>query len=133
MNVANWLFVVFFLAFVNGIIGAIGVRSFLSAHPVINTPQDIESLKQMVRKQMYQTLAQIGFLGIANLVGLYGLFTRQVNLLIIILLNGVIIIMGKSMKGAEQRARTLEVPNAGLKTQYENICKTWVEKALPDF
>ena len=133
MNVTNWLFVLFFLAFINGIIGASGVRRFLSAHPVINSPQDIESFKQMVRVQMYQALIQTGLLVIVNIIGVYGLITHRTNLLIVLLLNGVILFMGKSMKGAEERARSMEVANAGLAAEYEHICKTWIEKALPDF
>jgi len=133
MNAVNWFVLLLSLAVVNSLIAGAGVRRFLSLHPLIGSQQDLESFKEMVRWQMYQALAQIGLLGIANIVGLYGLLTRRINLLLIIGLNVLFIILSKFLKGFEEQARTLQVSDAGLAKQYENICITWVKKALPDF
>ena len=133
MNAANWFVLLLFLAFVNSLISAGGIKKFLSLHSLINSSHDLESFKEMVRKQMYQALVQIGFLGVANIVGIYGLITRQVNLLLILVLDVIIIVLSKSFKKTEEQARTLRVSDASLTGQYESICKTWVEKARPDF
>jgi len=133
MNAANLFVLLLFLAFVNSLISVGGIKKFLSLHSLINSRQDLEDFKQMVRKQMYQALVQIGFLGVANIVGIYGLITRQVNLLLILVLDVIIIVLSKSFKKTEEQARTLRVSDVSLTGQYESICKTWVEKARPDF
>ncbi len=133
MNAANWFVLLLFLAFANSLISVGGIKKFLSLHSLVNSSHDLEDFKQMVRKQMYQALAQVGFLGAANIVGIYGLLTRQVNLLLILVLDVIIIVLSKSFKKIEEQARTLEVTDANLTGQYESICKTWVKKALPDF
>ena len=133
MSTPNLFILLILLALINSLISAAGVKKFLSFRTVIGSSTDLESFKEMVRKQMYQALAQIGLLGIANIVGIYGLLTRRINLLLIIALNAVPIILSKSFKKFEEQARTLEVTDANLTGQYESICKTWVKKALPDF
>ncbi len=133
MNPMNCFVLLLAVALVNSFISAAGVKKFLSLHPLISSSPDLESFKEMVRKQMYQALVQIGLLGIANIVGIYGILTRRINLLLIIALDAVLIILSKSFKKFEEQARTLKVTDAALESQYDSICSTWVKKALPDF
>ncbi len=133
MNALNWFVLLLALAFINTVMSAVGIKKFLAVHPLIDSGQALESFKQMVRRQMYQTLIQIGVLIAANILALYGLFTGQINLLIVFLLNGVIFVMSKALKGFEAKAKDLEVSDASLKNQYEKICETWVKKPLPNF
>lgn len=133
MNLVNWFVFFLSLALINTFLAAIGVKRFLSLHSFISSHHDLESFKQMVRRQMYQALMQIGFLGIANIVGLYGIITRQISLLLILILDGAIIIISKFIKKTEEQARTLKVSDANLESQYRDICEAWTKKALPDF
>jgi len=133
MNAVNWFVLLLSLAVVNSLIAGVGVRRFLSLHPLIGNQQDLESFKEMVRRQMYQALLQIGFLGIANIVGLYGLLTHRIHLLLIIGLDVAVIILSQGMKKTEEQARAMNVVNVALEGQYKDICETWVKKALPDF
>lgn len=133
MNMANLFVLLLSLAFINSLISFGSIKKFLSLYPLINSSQDLEEFKQMVRKQMHQTLVQIGLLGVANIVAIYGIITRRINLLLVIVLDVVLIVLSKSFKKVEEQARTLKISDANLTDQYQSVCKTWVKKAFPDF
>lgn len=121
------------LAAINSIIAAISIKSFLSRHTSIDNRETIEELKKVVRKQMYQSLLQMLLLIGGNIMGLAGLIKGTTSLLLIIIINGIIFILGKILKGDEDKVRDMEIQDITLKREYEDICDTWTRKAFPDF
>ena len=53
MSTPNLFILLILLALINSLISAAGVKKFLSLHPLISGSPDLESFKEMVRKQMY--------------------------------------------------------------------------------
>lgn len=136
MSVMSWILVLFGVSLVNALAGIGGVRGFLSRNASIDSRQNLEDFEQMVRRQMYQALLQIGLLGAASILGIYGIISGRltfVEFLVFLLLNGVNFVIGKMGKGIEDRARSLPVKEEGLSSRYETVCKTWVRKPLPNF
>ncbi len=133
MSLRGWFLFLFFLALINTLLAVIQLRGFLSRNSSIASWQNLEEFKRIARQQMYQALAAIGILGAACILGLYGIVTRQLSLLLVIVLNGAIIVIARMTKGIEERARSLPVDNEELAGQYKAICETWVKKPLPDF
>ena len=100
------------------------------------TRKNLEDFKHFVRGQMYQTLVQLCFQGGALLLSLFGIFSRLLSfgqVLLYLILNGIIIILGRIFKKTEDDARSLMVEDENLKVEYEAVCQTWIKKPLPDF
>jgi hypothetical protein len=133
MTLKGVFILLFFLAGINTLIATIDLKGFLSRHSTITSKLVLDEFKNLARKNMYQALVQIVLLVSAGLMGLYGIFTHQLGLLLVIALNGAIIVMSKLTKGIEDRTRSLPVDDKSLEEQYLTICETWVEKPFPNF
>jgi hypothetical protein len=136
MSLMGWIVVLFSVSFLNFLAGIAGVKGFLSRNPSIDSRQNLQDFQQMVQRQMYQALLQIGLIGTASILGIYGIITGRLSFgefLVFLLLNGVNIVIGKIGKGIEGRARSLPVKEEGLASRYEAVCETWVKKPLPNF
>jgi hypothetical protein len=133
MTLKGIFFLLFFLAGINTLIATIDLKGFLSRHSTITNKLVLDEFKKLARKNMYQALVQIVLLVTAGLMGLYGIFTHQLGLILVIALNGAIIVLSKLTKGIEERTRSLTVDDKSLEDQYLAVCETWVGKALPDF
>ena len=133
MGIVNWIYILFALATINLLYSGIKLKSFLSRTKSISTAHDLEDFKALVRTQMYQTFIQIIVLGGGGLLGLYGIFIGEVGLMLVIGLNVVVFVIGKLIKGMENRVRDLPVSEVSLVTQYRAVCESWVKKPLPDF
>lgn len=133
MNLVAWLYFLFGLAILNLFVGFFAVKSFLSQSSCISNSIDLDNFKRLARQQMYQALIQIGLLGAAGVLGIYGLVTKQVGILLILVLNGTVIGISMVSKTLEKRAHALTVTDQRLENEYKTICHTWVKKAFPDF
>lgn len=136
MSVMGWIVMLFCVSLVNALVGIASVKGFLSRNLSIDSRQNLEDFEQMVRRQMYQALLQIGLLGTVGILGIYGIISGRltfVEFLVFLLLNGVNFFIGKMGKGIEDRARSLPVKVEGLSSRYETVCETWVKKPLPNF
>jgi hypothetical protein len=133
MGIREILYLVFGLALVNGVASGIGVQSFLSRTKAIRSARDLASFKSMVRQQMLQAMLQMLLLLSGCVIGIYGIITSQIGLLLVILLNGLILISGLVLRGSEQKARALPVEDPTLRQEYERVSKSWTSKPFPDF
>ena len=133
MGLPTLIYLVFGLAVVNGVIGGLGVQAFLSRGKPIATATDLAEFKAMARRQMYQALLQMVLLGAGCLIGLYGLLTGKLGLLLVLALNGLVFAMGMAFRGLESRARSLPVDDPELKAEYARVCNSWLHKPTPDF
>jgi len=133
MGVRELLYLVFALALVNGIIGGLAVKSFLSRTKSISTAADLAALKALARQQMYQALLQMALLGGGCLIGIFGLITAKIGLSLVLILNGLVFVMGMAFRGEEKKARSLPVDDPALKMEYKRVCNSWNHKPFPDF
>ncbi len=136
MSCFNWICILFFLGLINFIIGLNAMNKFLSQNKSFNTYQDLEQFKSMVRKQMYQALVQIVFLGGMAILGIVGFLIGKMNtfeFLMFLIFNGINVGAGKYGKETERRIRTLSIENLNIRAEYNSICKTWGRKAFPSF
>ena len=133
MGVRELLYLVFALALVNGIIGGLAVKSFLSRTKSISTAPDLAALKTLARQQMYQALLQMALLGGGCIIGIFGLITAKIGLSLVLILNGLVFVMGMALKGTEKQARSLPVDDPALQMEYKRVCDSWNHKPFPDF
>ena len=133
MNLLDWIYLFFALAIVNSLIAAFGLLSFLSRTSSISSSLDLDNLKRLAQQQMYRTLASLGILVAGGVLCIYGLVTKQVTLVLILILNGIVLAAAIPVVLFEKRARNLKVEDGLLADQYRAVCNTWVKKPFPDF
>lgn len=136
MTLWFWILLLLLLSFANFVYAMVQIKRFLSHTSIIETRKNLEDFKHFVRAQMYQTLVQLCFQGGALLLCLFGIFSRNLRfgqILLFLILNGIIIILGRIFRKTEDDARSLLVEDEDLKVEYEAVCQTWVKKPLPDF
>jgi len=136
MTLWFWILLLLFLSFANFAYAMVQIKKFLSHTSIIETRKNLEDFKRFVRAQMYQTLAQLGFQGGSLLLCLFGIFSRNLRfgqILLFLILNGIIIILGRIFRKTEDDARSLLVEDENLKEEYEAVCHTWTKRPLPDF
>jgi hypothetical protein len=136
MTLFGGIIVLFFIATANMVIGITDVKAFLSQTGSIRTSHDLKLFKRMARKQMYQALLQIVFLGIMGMLGVIGIASRKLSLsefLIFLLLNVIMIVLGIYGRKFENKARSFQADNDILAKEYRSVCESWVKKPFPDF
>ena len=136
MTLWFWLLFLLFLSFANFAYAMVQIKRFLSHTSIIETRKNLEDFKRFVRVQMYQTLMQLGFQGGALLLCLFGIFSRNLRfgqVLLFLILNGIMIVLGRIFKKTEDDARSLLVENEEFKVEYDAVCQTWIKKPFPDF
>jgi len=117
-----------------GALGLMSLKGFLSKYTSIQNHQAFKKFKAMVRLQMYMALVQLPFLVGALVSGVYGVFVSdKINFIVFLLMQGSIFFFGKFMASIEEKTRSLELLDESIKDEYENICETWIKKALPNF
>lgn len=124
---------VFVLAVINALAGTASLHGFLSRTAAIASRPDLEAFKGVVRTQMYQALLQMGLLAASLVLGLAGLVSGRLGLLLVLAVNGVILALGLYGKRFETRARSLPVPDPSLADEYRRVGNVWLQKPLPDF
>lgn len=136
MSLIGVMLLLLSLAFLNIMFSIVGVKGFLSRYSSISSSKSLEDFKQMVRRQMYQALLQIILLGAVFILGSYGIISRKLSsmeLLLLIILYGFLVVIGRICSGIEKQARSLPVSNGTLASEYKAICQSWVKKTLPNF
>jgi len=136
MGYFEWILILFACGMVNFFIALSALRKFLALNSGIDSLLNLENLKEMVRKQMYQALLAIVFFGGMGVLGCIGIITRRLDstqFVLFLILNGIVWAAGKSAKSIEKRAQNLSVSNPNLSDEYQSICRTWIRKPFPDF
>jgi DMSO reductase anchor subunit len=109
------------------------LRKFLSNNAKINNEKSIEEYKNLVRKSMHLTLAQILTLCLSLCI-VFALFFIKfkygISSAFIFCVTSRF--LGKIAK-LEEEARSLNCENEYFKQAYQQISNTWKKKALPDF
>ena len=109
MTLLYWYILLLALDVVLIFAAAAHIRAFLARNPAITDIQGLDSFKRMVRLQMYGALVGIVLLVGSGLIGIYGIVTSQISLLLVILLNGGIFGLAYLAKFIEKHAKSLKV------------------------
>ncbi len=136
MGYFEWILVMFACGMANFFIGLSALKKFLAGNPGIDSLSNLENLKGMVRKQMYQALMAIVLFGGMGVLGCIGIITGGLNstqFVLFLVLNGIVWAAGKSSKPIEKRAQNLSVSDPNLSDEYRSVCRTWMRKPFPDF
>jgi len=133
MALKTLFLLVFAAAVINSLAGAASLHGYLSRTAAIASQADLERFKGLVRTQMYQALLQMGLLAGSLLLGVVGLVSGRLGVVLVLAVNGVIVGLGLFAKGLETRARTLPVRDPSLAEEYKRVCHAWLKKPLPDF
>jgi len=133
MSLLSWYLLLFVLALINFSVAVVKLKSFLNEYSSIRYIGDLINFKSMVRVQMYSALLQTVILGAALIIGVFGILKGELSLMIVLALNGVFMLLGKLLKGTEEKARSLTVNDDRLVTDYRDACRTWMHKPFPDF
>ena len=136
MSYFEWILIIFVCGMGNFFVAATALKKFLACNPRMDNFTNLENLKNMVRKQMYQALLAIVLFGGMGVLGCIGIITRRLDstqFVLFLILNGIVWAAGKSAKSIEKRAQNLSVSNPNLSDEYKSICRTWIRKPFPDF
>lgn len=136
MGYFGWILVMFSCGMVNFFIALSALKKFLALYSGIDSLLNLENLKEMIRKQMYQALVAIVFFGGMGVLGCIGIITGRLDstqFVFFLVLNGIVWAAGKSAKPIEKRAQNLSVSDPNLLDEYKSICRTWMRKPFPDF
>lgn len=136
MGFIEWILILFACGMANFFVSVSGLKKFLTLNPRIDSLSNLENLKETVRKQMYQALLQIVFLGGMSVLGVIGILTGGINFtgfVLVLVLNGIVLVAGIFGKSNEKRAQNLPVSDLNLKDEYGSVSRTWIRKPFPDF
>jgi len=136
MGYFEWILVMFVCGMANFFIALSALKKFLSLNSGIDSLSNLENLKEMIRKQMYQALLAILFFGGMGILGCIGIITGRLNstqFVLFLVLNGIVWAAGKLTKPTEQKAQNLSVSDLNLSDEYKSVCRTWIRKPFPDF
>jgi hypothetical protein len=124
------------LSIVVGLLLSFRWQGFMRQKPKLETPEDLETFKRMVKLEMYAALMMLPVMilpGIAYPVGLFlGALNLFPDLIYFLLLMGLMLLIGRYTKSVEMKARTMPVAPP-LARERDRVVNTWVGKALPDW
>lgn len=107
---------------------------FLKRHPVIQSQEELEMLKPLIRTNMYFVPSVFLYFGLAIPTGLICLSQKEpVQVGIVIVTWIVTSLAGVWCSASEKKIRSLECANPQLKRALERLSESWVNRAFPDF
>lgn len=122
------------LIFASCLWGRRGVVNFLNEHATIAEDRDLSEFKTLVRRQMWVAVG-VMCLGMIYMLACI-LLTKQfllLGLLLVLAVSIPIILLARSSKKLETKARTLTCANLQLQTEYEHVALAWTKSLFPDF
>lgn len=124
------------LSLINGIIFISNLKRFMDRTPRIETDQDLEHFKKLVKHQMYAALLQIVLLGTPIFIFSYGTLSGILifgDVLYIVIPNIIVIICGRLLRKIEKKAQSISASTPQLMSAVNDIVNSWKKKALPDW
>jgi len=116
------------------LVGRREVQGFLAIHTTIADAASLEAFKSIARRNMRFAICIIALFIPSLVVGFYLISLYSIHGLVVILVaNALLIILARSTKKLEVRARTLSCTDETLRSEYHHVSETWTKKLLPDF
>lgn len=124
------------IACINSCIHSAQLKAFLERTPAFATYQNIVDFEQVVSRQMYAALLQIGLLvspGVIFVIGLIqGALTVE-DVIYVMLPSMVVLALGLVFKQLENRVKSIPVSDPILSERRDHLVKVWNSKPLPDW
>ncbi|MCD4707213.1 MAG: hypothetical protein K8S62_05685 [Candidatus Sabulitectum sp.] len=121
---------------ISGIIYISNLKRFVDTTPRIETNQDLELFKNVVRHQMYAALLQIVLLGTPIIIFTYGTISGILefgDVLYVVIPNLIVIIVSRILRKTEKKAQSISASTPQLVSAVSSIVYSWENKALPDW
>lgn len=112
------------------------LKGFMAGTPRIETEQDLEHFKKIVKHQMYAALLQIVLLGVPLFIFSYGIQKEILgfgDFLFVIVPNSIVIALGLFLRKLEKKGQSISASNPELKSEVDSVVCTWKKKALPNW
>jgi hypothetical protein len=135
-NYVMMILALYGLGVANAVVFGSELRRFASEVTTISSTAHMERFKQVVARQMYAALAQIGFLGAPVVVFFAGVVRKVMgpgDVLLIIIPSAIILLLAQAYKKVETAVRELPVADEQLRRQRDHIVDTWMKKPFPDW
>ena len=124
------------IAAVNALIHGSQLHAFLRRTPAFTTYQNIVEFENVVARQMYAALLQIGLLVSPGIVCVIGLIrgVLGINDVLYVMLPAVVILaLGVAFKSLEHRVRSIPADDPILQERRDQIIRVWNTKPFPDW
>ncbi len=122
------------LSLLSGIVLMTELKRFMAGTPGIETEQDLEHFKKIVKHQMYAALLQIVLLGAPVFLFSYGIqkgILEFGDILFVIVPNSIVIALGLSLKKLEKKGQSISASTPELRSEVDSVVYFWKKKALP--
>jgi len=123
-----------FLSLLSGIVLMTELKRFMAGTPGIETEQDLEHFKKIVKHQMYAALLQIVLLGTPVFLFPYGIqkgILGFCDILFVAVPNSIVIAFGLSLKKLEKKGQSISASTPELRSEVDSVVYFWKKKALP--
>ncbi|MCK5840650.1 MAG: hypothetical protein KAH31_00670 [Candidatus Sabulitectum sp.] len=124
------------LSLVSGIVLMTELKKFMAGTPRIETGQDLEHFKKIVKHQMYAALLQIVLLGTPVFIFSYGIQKGILgfgDILYVIVPNSIVIALGLILKKLEKKGQSISASTPELRSEVDSVVYFWKKKALPNW
>lgn len=108
-------------------------RQFLERNKTIANEKSLDEYKSVVKTSMYLTLALIGIVCTALCISAVLIWLKGIPGALSLLLLGVALGFAKDVGKLEEQARSLPCADSDLERRYQDLSKSWVKQALPNF
>jgi len=113
------------------------LKKFLTTTPAINSLQDIERFKQLVKGQMYAALVQIVILSIPIIVFAYGFWIKvlkpNTDILYMLVPSLVVLGAGMTLKSVERKVQNVPTATDELAKERDRIVDIWLHQPFPNW
>lgn len=123
-------------ALVNQWRGTLELQRFGDRVTAIATEADLDAFKAVVARQMHAALLQMALLGLAGILAVGGLATETLgpeDLGWVVLPGLLVAAFGALGKRTERRIQRLPAPDPAMAARRDEVVRTWLRKAVPDW
>ena len=108
--------------------------NFLYNVPIIENKNNLESLKPIVRTNMYSSLFMLLFLGLGSLAAIMSILNHGVfKGILVAVLSVAAAKLIKWYNPSEEKIKNIKCTDESLETELNNMLQCWIHKPLPNF
>lgn len=107
---------------------------FLSKHPTIQDKQTLETLKSIIRTNMYSALFVLFFLGLGSLTAIMSILNHgAIKGIIVAVFSLAAMVIINWYNRSEEKVKHTECLNDELEVELNSMLQCWLHKPFPDF
>ena len=131
-----WMLTLLGCAMAGAIFAFFDLQEFLNKNESMEELENLQTFKELVRRQMYVSLAQLLLLWGAFFFAFYAFLTSQLGSKEFGIGGGFVLVLyllTRGVRGLRDQSRALPVADKGVEGLYTAISRVWQERHLPDF